>query len=194
MSQLSRPILHNLPIQIFTPPRVHPFQKKLTSWSLTPSSTAPGSALTTFALVCFFSTSPSPFAFFEGAGIDSSSSSSPSTSAVFLALFLEAGVAVALGVPVFLLGVLGSPLPLLLFWMLEERAPYLGLLVRCFYRKRKKKMWTRVEDRKRRYVLVFQLVLSDAHQLSGRVRSLETSDPGELVVVDFGLGFEALPL
>lgn len=55
-------------------------------------------------------------------------------------------------------------------------------------------MSTGVESGVRRYVLVFQLVLSDAHQLSGRVRSLEARDLGELVVVDFGLGFEALPL
>lgn len=34
------------------------------------------------------------------------------------------------------------------------------------------------------YLLVFQLVLGDAHQLAGGVRSLEAGDGGELGVVD----------
>lgn len=69
------------------------------------------------------------FAFLEEAGgVSSSSSSSRTGSAVFLALFLEAGV--VLGVAeALLLGVLGAgELVLeLLFWILEERAPYLCL-------------------------------------------------------------------
>jgi hypothetical protein len=45
---------------------------------------------------------------------------------IFLALFLEAGVTVAVAAVAFLFGVLGCGVVLvLLSWMVEERAPYL---------------------------------------------------------------------
>jgi hypothetical protein len=45
---------------------------------------------------------------------------------IFLALFLETGVAVAVAAVAFLFGVLGCGVVLvLLSWMVEERAPYL---------------------------------------------------------------------
>lgn len=98
--------------------------------TLTPLAAATGVVLA-FALVLAF--------FAAGAGTASSrppSSSSafpfsPSMSSlvsatIFLALFLEAGVTVAVAAVAFLFGVLGCGVVLvLLSWMVEERAPYL---------------------------------------------------------------------
>jgi hypothetical protein len=158
-------------------------QKKFTSASLTCPSSETCSLFTSFGLALApLKAGVVAFAFFP-AGISSPSSVSSvavNLSGDFLALFLEAGVAVALGVvEPFLVGVLGVVAPLLVCKP-EERAPYLTcrneILLACpskFH-----------NEGERQDALIPELVLRDAHQLPGGSGGLETCDSGELVVVN----------
>jgi hypothetical protein len=87
--------------------------------TLTPLAAATGVVLAFALVLAFFAASSSAFPF-------SPSMSSLVSATIFLALFLEAGVAVAVAAVAFLFGVLGCGVVLvLLSWMVEERAPYL---------------------------------------------------------------------